>query len=74
MLGLDLSLLKIKKIVAWLHDFKKIASQSESCVAHQMGFGRKRTERLLDDQCRRKPDNSLFGILAEVSRCGSDGV
>lgn len=34
MLGLDLSLLKIKKIVAWLHDFKKIASQSESCVAH----------------------------------------
>lgn len=59
MLGLGLSLLKIKKIGAWWHDFKKIASQSESCEAHRMGFGRKRTERLLDDQGRRKPDSSL---------------
>lgn len=59
MLGLGLPSLKIKKIVAWWHDSKKIASQSESCVAHRMGFGRKRTERLLDDQGRRKPDSSL---------------
>lgn len=59
MLGLGLSSLKIKKIGAWWHDLKKIASQSELCEAHQMGFGRKRTERLLDDQGRRKPDSSL---------------